>query len=133
MGELQMLQDFVKGWMVEFVGRAWDVLENGITSSGATATREEQILFVTVLFQNLSDANNAALPHEITSLIESPPQSPWAYVAELTEAVYAEMDAEQAQAAVRKQQRQQNQGKYRNNNSIPWAMQQMMQQMMSGM
>merc|ERR1712039_78245 len=27
--ELSMLQDFVKGWMAEFINRGWDILENG--------------------------------------------------------------------------------------------------------
>merc|ERR1712048_208826 len=35
-----MLQDFVKGWMAEFVGRAWDILENGV------GARDEQMNFI---------------------------------------------------------------------------------------
>lgn len=101
--ELSMLQDFVKGWMSEFVGRSWDVLETGI-GAGARATRDEKVLFVTVLFQNLTISANAALPHELTSLIESPPPSPWAFVAEAAEVVFQEL--EQAQQAKKMAQQQ---------------------------
>merc|ERR1712087_381223 len=101
--EMSMLQDFVKGWMQELVNRAWDILENGIPSSGGTASREEQILFLTVLFQNLTDAANAALPHELTSVIETPPPTPWGFVAECAENVFQEMDLTAQQAAINKE------------------------------
>merc|ERR1712187_638068 len=48
---------------------------------------------VTVLFQNLTDSRNAALPHELTALIETPPPSPWTFIAEVAENVFEEGDA----------------------------------------
>jgi len=94
--ELGQLQDFVRGWMSEFVRRGWDILENGI-GSGAV-TRDEQVLFVTVLFQTLTDAGNACLPHDLTSQIVTPPPSPWPYIATCAEAVFAEVAVAEEQA-----------------------------------
>merc|ERR1719262_1306548 len=59
--EISLLMDFVQGWIAEFVQRAWDVLENGV----GAGSKDEQILFVTVLFQNLCDPNVACVPYEI--------------------------------------------------------------------
>ncbi|CAK0848872.1 unnamed protein product [Prorocentrum cordatum] len=68
--ELGMLQDFVQGWMFEFVKNAHDVLNSGVAGEGSSRTsRDEQVLFVTVLFQNLCDSKNACLPSDLTSLI----------------------------------------------------------------
>merc|ERR1712083_277344 len=81
------------GWMVEFVTLAlWDILDKGIATSGGRANRGDQVLFLTVLFQNLTDARNAALPHELTSLIETPPPSPWTFIAETAETVFNEVE-----------------------------------------
>lgn len=88
---ISLLQDFVKGWMSDFIGRSWDIIENGTNQGGAG--KEGGVLFTTVLFQNLTDANMACLPNDITSLIESPPPSPWPYVAQCAEAVFNELEA----------------------------------------
>mmetsp|Transcript_43107 Transcript_43107/g.91874 ORF Transcript_43107/g.91874 Transcript_43107/m.91874 type:complete len:343 (-) Transcript_43107:107-1135(-) len=92
--ELAMLQDFVKGWMYEFATRAHDVLNYGM--GGAQASRDQQVLIMTVLFQNLTNADNACLPHELTSVIETPPPMPWPFIAECAEAIFAEAGAGQA-------------------------------------
>merc|ERR1712032_965877 len=100
--ELGMLQDFVKGWMVEFVTLAlWDILDKGIATSQGRANRGDQVLFLTVLFQNLTDARNAALPHELTSLIETPPPSPWQFISECSETVYNEVEAANKAASMK--------------------------------
>lgn len=104
--QLALLQDFVKGWMSDFVGRAWDVLAHGVGSG--SATRDEQILFLTVLFQNLTAA--ACLPHDLTVLIETPPPSPWAFIAVSAEAVFAEIDVAEEQAAKRRKSLQESKG-----------------------
>merc|ERR550525_1550986 len=98
-----MLQDFVKGWMTEFVTRSWDVLQHGV-GSGNGSSRDEKVLFVTVLFQLLTDATNACLPHALTSLIGTPPPSPWPFIAETSEAVFAEID-KQSEGTARKFQK----------------------------
>lgn len=90
--ELGMLQDFVKGWMSQFCTVARDVLTQGI--GDGKPQRGDQILFLTVLFQNLTDARNAALPHELTSLIVTPPPSPWSFIAETAEEVFTEVETE---------------------------------------
>jgi hypothetical protein len=88
---ISLLQDFVKGWMSDFVGRAWDIIENGTNTGGPG--KEAGVLFCTVLFQNLTDANMACLPNDITSLIETPPPSPWPFVAQCAETVFNELEA----------------------------------------
>jgi hypothetical protein len=89
--ELGMLQDFVRGWMFEFVKRSHGVLTYGVASDDGKASKDEQVLFVTVLFQNLCDTKNVCLPNDLTSLIPSPPTHPWAYVAEAAEAVFQDI------------------------------------------
>merc|ERR1712187_12651 len=101
--ELGMLQDFVKGWMTEFLTLAsWDVMKYGIETSGGKPSKGDQILFMTVLFQNLTDARNAALPHELTSLIETPPPSPWAFIAETADSVFAIVEQKEQEEAAKK-------------------------------
>merc|ERR1712019_72539 len=56
---LGMLQDFVYCWMQEFVGRAWDVLESGV------GARDEQMNFLTQLFQTLTHPERCCLPHDL--------------------------------------------------------------------
>jgi len=87
--ELGMLQDFVKGWMQDFAHRGWDVIENG---SGAQ-TQDEKVLFLTMLFQHLVDQKGACAPPELAA---AAPQAPWPYIATLSEAVFAEHEAADA-------------------------------------
>merc|ERR1712190_210327 len=86
--ELGMLQDFVKGWITEFVERAWDVLFHGI--GAGNASRDEQLLFLTIVFQSLASPERACLPHDLVSLIPNPPANPWPFVAEAAHAVLVE-------------------------------------------
>jgi len=76
--ELSVLQDFVKGWMSEFIGRGWDVFENGM---GAT-TKDAQIIFMTQLFQHLCDPGVNCLPYGITTALGGLPSAPWEFIAE---------------------------------------------------
>jgi len=91
--EMCMLQDFVKGWMMDFVGRGYDVMQHGI--GNGSSTRDEHILFLTVLFQYLTSPEHACLPSDLTALIETPPASPWSFIAECAEAIFRERDAAQ--------------------------------------
>eukprot|EP00928_Gymnodinium_smaydae_P080709 TRINITY_DN64358_c0_g1_i1.p1 TRINITY_DN64358_c0_g1~~TRINITY_DN64358_c0_g1_i1.p1 ORF type:complete len:423 (+),score=98.35 TRINITY_DN64358_c0_g1_i1:99-1271(+) len=85
--ELGMTKDFTKGWISEFVGRAWDVLENGVGS------KEEQIGFVTGLFQSLVHPDRCCLPHDLVAALEKPLPAEWDFVAEATSAVFVEAEA----------------------------------------
>merc|ERR1712039_784327 len=82
-----MLKDYIKGWMTEFAGRGWDVIQQGSTA----ATRDEQILFVTVLFQHLTDPNQGCLPREVVAQIDGLPPAPWSYIAEVAEEIFKQM------------------------------------------
>jgi hypothetical protein len=84
--ELSVLQDFVKGWMLQFLGRAWDVLENGM---GAHA-KDAQVLFLTQLFQHLCDPGVNCLPYEIANTLGGLPAAPWEFIAEAAEQVVDE-------------------------------------------
>jgi hypothetical protein len=85
--ELGLLQDFVKGWMSDFVGRAWDVLENGV------GARDEQVNFVINLFQTLCHPDRCCLPHDLTAgLGELQPPASWPFIAETAMMVFAELD-----------------------------------------
>merc|ERR1712232_59050 len=98
--EVSLLMDFMTGWISEFVQRAWDVLERGIGASGA-ASKDEQILFVTVLFQNLCDPSVACVPFEIHQSMESLPSNPWDFIGKTVEQVFENeiMVAAQREAA----------------------------------
>lgn len=76
--ELSVLQDFIKGWMLEFLGRAWDIFENGM---GAT-TKDAQALFMAQLFQQLCDPGVNCLPYGITNALGGLPTAPWSYIEE---------------------------------------------------
>merc|ERR1712176_546414 len=130
-----MLQDFVKGWMTEFLTIAsWDVMKYGIETSGGKPSKGEQILFLTILFQNLTDARNAALPHELTSLIETPPPSPWAFIAECSENVFTEVEADNQKKILEAQQKASGMGMMPNMDpAFAQGMMQQFAQMMGGM
>ena len=99
--ELALLQDFIKGWMTEFCTVGEEVLRYGIGTSEGKPNKGDQILFLTVLFQKLTEPGNPVLPHELTSLIATPPPSPWAFIAETAEAVFVDVEnkaREKAQA-----------------------------------
>lgn len=90
--EFGMLQDFVKGWMIEFVTRAWDILNNGVEGHENTG-RGEQVLLMTVLFQALTSPERACLPHELTSMIAEPPPNPWVFIGQTAETIFLENEA----------------------------------------
>jgi len=84
--EFGMLQDFVKGWMAEFVSRSWDVLQNGVGSG-----QEAWVPWVTALFQNLCGPDLACLPHELVAQAgENLPPASWTFVAEAAYVIFAE-------------------------------------------
>jgi len=74
--ELGMVQDFCQAWLTDFVRRAWDVLNNGISSP----TQDQQIGVVTTLFQYLCDPAHSCLPHDLTQQLPSPPPTAWDFV-----------------------------------------------------
>lgn len=89
--ELALLQDFVKGWMSEFVSRAWmPVLEDGIGAS--SGTKDAQVLFITVLFQYLTGPEIACIPSGILSRLGSLPAAPWNFIGECAEQVFTELE-----------------------------------------
>jgi len=91
--ELAVLQDFVKGWMLEFVGRSWDVLESGLADS----SQDVQVSTVAVLFQNLMDPNVQCMPYEIiteiTNSLGGLPAAPWPFIDEIAVQVFQECHA----------------------------------------
>lgn len=101
-GELAVLQDFVKGWMTLFIDRAWDVMEDGLSSN----SRDVQVATVSSLFQSLLDPNVACMPSEIatqvTAVLGGLPAAPWSFIDECAMSVFAENDAKAQQEAERK-------------------------------
>jgi hypothetical protein len=76
---LNMLQDFTYGWMRDFMHYGWDVLEQGIGQD-----KEQQIIFVTALFQTLVGPEMRAVPFAIVQMFEEEqglPPSGWDFVA----------------------------------------------------
>jgi hypothetical protein len=91
--ELAVLQDFVKGWMTDFVLNAqWDCLGQGL----ADTSKESQVSTVSVLFQNLLDPNVACMPAEIatevTNTLGGLPASPWPFLDECSLQVFEEVE-----------------------------------------
>lgn len=84
--ELVTLHEFIKGWMSIFVGKAFSVLENGLTDSSPAG----QVAAMTSLFQALMDPDSPCLP---LSLQPSLPQAPWPYIEEAANEVVAELNA----------------------------------------
>eukprot|EP00747_Dinoflagellata_sp_TGD_P183077 gnl/TRDRNA2_/TRDRNA2_37745_c0_seq3.p1 gnl/TRDRNA2_/TRDRNA2_37745_c0~~gnl/TRDRNA2_/TRDRNA2_37745_c0_seq3.p1 ORF type:complete len:379 (-),score=77.95 gnl/TRDRNA2_/TRDRNA2_37745_c0_seq3:72-1208(-) len=91
--EMRMLQDFVKGWITEFMRRAWDVLENGVPG-GADG---EKILFVTTLFSQLCGPEILALPHDLVAPLGEGggPPADWPFIGESVVALFDEANAAQ--------------------------------------
>merc|ERR1712070_1098435 len=77
-----LVQDFVKGWMEEFCGRAWSVLNEGVSDD-----KEEQYAFMTTLFQHLTDPEQCCLPFELVSQPGAMPPENWAFVADTAMAI----------------------------------------------
>merc|ERR1712107_632971 len=73
-----LVQDFVKGCMEEFAGRAWTVLNEGVS-----ADQEEQYAFLTTLFQHLTDPEQCCLPFELVSQPGAMPPENWNFVADV--------------------------------------------------
>lgn len=93
--EESLLMDFMTGWILDFVARAWDVLERGVGSG----SKDEQILFVTVLFQYLCDPAVFCVPFEIHQSMESLPSTPWDFIGKTVEKVFAQHAREAAERA----------------------------------
>lgn len=98
----QLLKDFVLGWVRAFVGRGYHLLENVVSPE-----KDQQMLFVTALFQQVVGPELRCLPIEIVQEFGKPdsigilPDASWPFVAEAVEAVFAEIDEQVAAAAVR--------------------------------
>merc|ERR1711904_196015 len=80
--EMGLVQDFVKGWMQDFAGRAWTVLNEGVSSD-----QEEQYAFLTTLFQHLTDPEQCCLPFELVSQPGAMPPESWSFVADTAMAI----------------------------------------------
>lgn len=91
--EIGLVQDFVKGWMEEFCGRAWSVLNEGVSDD-----KEEQYAFMTTLFQHLTDPEQCCLPFELVSQPGAMPPENWAFVADTAMALLKGDDDDQPKA-----------------------------------
>merc|ERR1712034_309295 len=72
--------------MTEFIGRSWDVLENGV------GARDDQVNFVTNLFQTLSHPERSCLPHDLVASLQEHPPANWPFIAETCHTIFAERD-----------------------------------------
>lgn len=94
---MQLLKDFVVGWMRDFIGRSYDIRENGVSPES-----DQQMIFVTALFQQLVGPELRCLPIELVSEFGKPetaevlPDAGWGFIAEQTESIFAEIDAQLA-------------------------------------
>merc|ERR1712187_311225 len=88
--EVGLLMDFTKGWIKEFQEKAWSILATGVGGG----SQEEQVLFVTVLFQNLVSPDVVCVPFEIHQSMETMPASPWDFVGTATEEVFLNAPAQ---------------------------------------
>lgn len=90
--EVSVLQDFVKGWMQDFLGRSWDVFQNGLVDT----SRESQVATLTGLFQTLLDPQVACMPYEIAAEITnaggSLPAAPWPFIEEVAAEIFIEFE-----------------------------------------
>merc|ERR1719291_950237 len=84
---MAMVMDFVQGWMQNFINRAWNVLEEGVSTE-----KEEQYAFLTTLFQYLTDPEQCCLPLELVSINGAKPPENWGFIAELAMAVLNQED-----------------------------------------
>lgn len=73
--ELGLVQDFVKGWMVEFIKRAQlDVLPC------VGQTQDEQVTFVTLLFEFLTNSQTCAIPYDLVSCLTIALPEKWPFI-----------------------------------------------------
>lgn len=89
---MNMLTDFVHGWMLGFVKRADDFLK-----SEYGGQMDQKVLFVAALFQHLTSPTYACLPEEL--LVEFGganflPAYPWAFIAQTAEIVFIQAEDE---------------------------------------
>jgi hypothetical protein len=81
--ELATLQDFVKGWMTIFLGKAWSALENSCEGTGA------QVQALTVIFQKLLDPEAPCLPFHLQTTV---PAGEWPFIADCAASCMAEAE-----------------------------------------
>jgi len=97
--ELGYVQDFLKGWINSFVGIAWDTLENGV------GAKEQQIKWLTNLFQYLTHPDRCCIPYDLLEPLEEPLPAEWYYVPSCVEMVYMEAEMLGAEKSWKKQQK----------------------------
>merc|ERR1712151_717932 len=95
--EIGLVQDFVKGWMEDFCGRAWNALNEGVGED-----QEEQYAFLTTLFQHLTDPEQCCLPFELVSQPGAMPPENWSFVAD---AVMQILKGEEPEPKAKKKQK----------------------------
>lgn len=91
--ELQTLQDFIKGWMKDFVRRAGDVLAAGVGED-----YESQAAWVEALFSNIADPAVLCLPYDLYAAVgDSLPARPWPFISETVSEVFIQAQEQAAQ------------------------------------
>jgi hypothetical protein len=72
--ELGLVQDFVKGWMVEFLKRAQqDILQS---------IGDDKVTFVTLVFEFLTHPDTCAVPFDLVSALTIPIPPRWSFIHE---------------------------------------------------
>lgn len=82
--DVATLQDFIKGWMSGFAGKAYSQLESGLKDGSPTG----QVAALTAIFQHLFDPNVAACPLPLQNCLMP---SPWSYIEECAAEVVGDM------------------------------------------
>lgn len=80
--EVTALQEFIKGWMEIFVGKAFSVFENGLSDSSPAG----QVTALTTIFEALLDSENPCLPICFQSSL---PEGKWPFIEECATEVIA--------------------------------------------
>jgi len=80
--EVTALQEFIKGWMEIFMGKAFSVFENGLEDSSPAG----QVAALTAIFETLLDSDNLCLPICFQPHL---PEGKWSYIEECATEVVA--------------------------------------------
>merc|ERR1712118_210396 len=77
--ELGLVQDFIKYWITEFVGKCWDVI---VSTAGDNT--QDQFNLVNGIFVNILEPEKSVLPSELTADLESIPADAVNFVSDQT-------------------------------------------------
>eukprot|EP00929_Paragymnodinium_shiwhaense_P031678 TRINITY_DN1769_c0_g2_i1.p1 TRINITY_DN1769_c0_g2~~TRINITY_DN1769_c0_g2_i1.p1 ORF type:complete len:471 (-),score=158.07 TRINITY_DN1769_c0_g2_i1:114-1424(-) len=95
--EFGLVQDFVRFWMEDFIGRAHHLLHENYKND-----EEEHFAFVSTLFQHLTAPEQCCLPFELVSQPGAMPPENWEYVAEIAMKLTKNQDQEYPKKKKRK-------------------------------